>query len=66
MPRSGNTTKANELYPGEWDYLAVTYPSDTQEVFTYRSGGVSGTVIATVTINYTDSKKCDVSTVVRT
>lgn len=35
----------------------VTYPSATQEVYAFRQGTISGTVLATLTINYTDSTK---------
>jgi len=41
----------------DYDYVAVTYPSTTQEVYTYKSGGVSGTTVGTLTITYTDSTK---------
>ena len=39
------------------DYFAVTYPSSTQEVYTFRKGGVAGTVMGILTLNYTDSTK---------
>lgn len=40
-----------------WDYLAVTYPSSTQEVYTFKSGGSGGTTVKTITINYTTTAK---------
>lgn len=52
-------------YPGAHDYVAVTYPTTTTEVFTYKLGGVSGTTVAVMTITYTDVSKCDISTIVR-
>ena len=52
-------------YPYEHDYLAVTYPSTTTEVFTYKQGGAGGTVVAVTTVTYTDVTKCDILTVVR-
>ena len=52
-------------YPYTHDYIAVTYPTSTTEVFTYRDGGAGGTIVATTTITYTDDSKCDISTIVR-
>lgn len=46
-----------------WDYLAVTYPSATQEVYTFKTGGVGGTTVATATVDYTDSTKASLSDV---
>lgn len=43
--------------PSGADSFAVTYPSATQEVYTFRSGGIAGSILATWTINYTDSTK---------
>ena len=39
------------------DYIAATYPTASQEVYTYKTGGASGTTVATVTIVYTDATK---------
>lgn len=52
-------------YPYTHDYIAVTYPTDTTEVYTYKDGGVSGTTVATVTITYTDATKCNITSVER-
>jgi hypothetical protein len=43
--------------PKDADAISATYPSSTQEVYQYRSGGIAGTVLKTVTINYTDVTK---------
>jgi hypothetical protein len=40
-----------------YDYFSVAYPTTTQEVYTYKTGGAGGTTVATVTINYTDATK---------
>lgn len=45
------------LFTLPYDAITVQYPSVTQEVFQSRVGGITGTVIQTVTINYTDSTK---------
>jgi len=49
-----------------YDYVEVTYPLATQEVYTFRDGGVSGAIVATITINYTDSTKENLLTVAKT
>lgn len=43
--------------PASYDYIAATYPSSTQEVYTYKLGGSGGATVATVTLNYTDTTK---------
>lgn len=50
----------------EYDYISVAYPSGTQEVYTFKTGGAAGTTVATVTVNYTDSTKANLSTVLKT
>lgn len=52
-------------YPYAHDYIAVTYPTTTTEVYVYKAGGVSGTTVATVTITYTDETKCNITSVER-
>ena len=37
------------------DYVAVTYPTTSTEVYTYKTGGVGGTTVATVTLVYSDA-----------
>lgn len=44
----------------DFDYYEVAYPVATQEVYTYKRGGASGTVVGTVTINYTDGTKASI------
>jgi len=39
------------------DYIAATYPTTSQEVYTYKTGGASGTVVGVITVNYQDSSK---------
>lgn len=46
-----------------WDYLAVTYPAATQEVYTFKSGGSGGTTVKTITVNYTTSAKAFIDNV---
>lgn len=47
------------------DYIAATYPTTSQEVYTYRLGGVSGIVVGVITVNYTDATKEILSSVVK-
>lgn len=55
---------AGNFIPGfTYDYVAVAYPSSTTETYTYKSGGASGTTLATITVTYTDSTKENVSSV---
>lgn len=49
-----------------YDYVAVTYPSTTQEVYTFKLGGSGGTTVATVTLNYVDSSKASLLNAART
>lgn len=48
-----------------YDYIAVTYPVNTTEVYTFKQGGSGGTTQATVTVVYTDSTKESLSTVTK-
>ena len=47
------------------DYIALAQAATT-DTWTFKSGGAGGTLVATVTITYTDSTKATISTVVRT
>ena len=66
-PATEDTLK---LIPGfaipEYDYIGVTYPSGTQEVYVFKTGGSSGTTVATLTVNYTDSTKANLLNVTKT
>lgn len=50
----------------EYDYVGVAYPLSTQEVYTFKTGGSGGTTVATVTVDYTDSTKANLSAVTKT
>lgn len=47
--------------PALTDAATVTYPSSTQEVYSFRTGGVSGTILRALTVNYTDATKDNIS-----
>lgn len=40
-----------------YDYGSVAYPTATQEIYTFKSGGSGGTTVLTITINYVDASK---------
>ena len=58
-------TNVNNLVNFKWDYVAATYPDSTTEVFTFKEGGVSGTISGTITLTYTDSGKENLSSAAR-
>ena len=49
----------------DYDYISIAYPTDTTEVYSYKKGGVSGDVVVTITLTYTDSGKSRLSSVVK-
>jgi hypothetical protein len=49
-----------------YDYVSVNYATATQEIYTFKTGGSGGTTVATITINYTDSTKANLSNVAKT
>ena len=56
------TAGLNGLVTVPFDYISLSETSTT-DVYTYKNGGSGGTTVATVTITYTDSTKCTISTV---
>ena len=61
----GDISVAGSLITTDYDYIAVTYPVGTTEVYTFKTGGSGGTTVATVTIVYTDATKTVLSTVTK-
>lgn len=47
----------NSLIKYPYDYVSAAYPTTSVEVYTYRLGGVSGTIVAVATVQYTDDTK---------
>lgn len=45
------------LVTSAYDSIGVTYTSVTIEEYAYYLGGLSGTLVSTVTVTYTDSTK---------
>ena len=55
----------NALVTVAFDYISAAYPTTTQEVYTYKTGGSGGTTVATITVNYTDTTKNFITDVTR-
>lgn len=52
-----NVINSVQLFTIAFDAITATYPLTTQEIYQSRVGGISGTILQTVTVNYTDSSK---------
>jgi hypothetical protein len=52
--------------PEAYDALSKSNPLPTVEVYSYYKGGLTGTLVATVTVTYTNAGKDDIVSVVRT
>jgi hypothetical protein len=52
-----------KLVPFEFDYINLSYTGNNLTQVVYRSGGSSGTIVATLTMTYTGSR---LDTVTRT
>ena len=63
------TTISNSVVPGfnipTYDYVSLSQTS-TVDTYSFKSGGAGGTLVATITITYTDSTKATISTVAKT
>lgn len=57
---------AGVMVTSPYDYISVTYPVATQEVYVFKMGGVAGVTVSTVTINYTDASKANLLNVSKT
>jgi len=64
-----NTAKrvvlVNSIVNVVYDYIGVAYPQVTTEVYSFKTGGSAGTLVATVTVVYTDATKGVLSNVTR-
>ena len=54
---SADVRVVNTLVPDKFDFIGASYPSSTVEVYTYKTGGASGTIVAVVTVTYSDPTK---------
>jgi len=63
----GSRTKiSNTLITEPFDYIGATYPDTSTEVYTYKLGGASGTLVGVITVVYTDSSKANILSVTKT
>lgn len=55
----GNATviSSNTLITDPFDYISAQYPVPTVEIYTYRLGGVAGSIVGVITVTYTDASK---------
>lgn len=64
-----NALRVNAIAGGisipNYDFAQLTQ-DPTHDVWTFKTGGAAGTLVATVTITYTDATKVTISTVART
>lgn len=57
--------KLNNFSPSkDTDAITVEYPSSEIEIYRYRQGGVSGTILDSVTVTYATAAKKDLVSVV--
>lgn len=63
---SDGSIKQVGLFNLPYDTVQAAYTSSTQEIYTSYLGGMSGTLQQTVTVNYTDSTKNFITSVLRT
>lgn len=62
----GNQMTNLGLVTRAYDSIVPSYPDNVTEVYVYKSGGVSGTTVATVTVTYTDATKERYVSIVKT
>jgi len=60
------TYSLNQLITASFDYIAVTYPDDYTETYTYKSGGSTGTTVGAITVVYDDIEKTTLMSVAKT
>lgn len=47
--------QTNTLITTAFDYIGVSYPDASTEVYTYKIGGATGTTVGTITVVYSDA-----------
>lgn len=57
------SNKGSPLDSVSWDALDVQQTSSTVETYVFKTGGISGTTVATCVVTYTDATKKDLDTV---
>lgn len=54
----------NIVPPIDTDAITVEYPTTVKEIYKFRSGGVTGTVLKIIEVSYEDSTKERLTTVI--
>ncbi len=54
-PTTGEVLVKTSFIPQSFDYIALSYTGDNLTQVVYKTGGVSGTTVATLTLAYTGS-----------
>jgi len=49
------TKELNQLVPEEYDYISLSYTNDDLTGVVYKTGGVGGDTVATLTLTYSNS-----------
>jgi hypothetical protein len=57
------TLGVNDLVTQSFNYIGVTYPDSNTVVYTYKSGGESGTTVAEITVVYSNGQLVSVTKV---
>lgn len=59
-----NVLAQNVAVTKKWDAISVATPDSVTEIYSYKTGGLAGTLVATVTVVYTDITKNTISSLV--
>jgi len=51
----GDINISNALITEPFDYIEADYPDTSTEVYTYKLGGTSGTVVGVITVVFSDA-----------
>jgi hypothetical protein len=62
---NSNTSEQGMLVPFAFDYISAQYLT-TEDIYTYKTGGSTGTTVAVITVTWMNSTKQVLSTVERT
>jgi hypothetical protein len=64
--RTTSVSGGNLLEGIAFDAVVPSYPNTTTEIYVYKTGGTSGTTVATITVIYTTAAKDVLQSVART
>jgi len=64
-PNGKLLTVGDSMVPSTYDSIIPTF-NTTSDVWVFKTGGVSGTTVSTLTINYVDSTKAVITNILKT